>query len=55
MANLGLKGPCLGHACASSRYQKGKVRDMPDILSACYELGKIIVEESADKPDAGNA
>lgn len=39
-----LRGKYLGGLCVSV-YQKGKVREMPDILNSAYELGRKAVEE----------
>jgi multimeric flavodoxin WrbA len=39
-----LKGRYLGDLCVSV-YEKGKVKDMPNVLASAYELGKKAVEE----------
>lgn len=39
-----LKGRYLGELCVSV-YQKGKVREMPDMLKSAYELGRRAVKE----------
>jgi len=39
-----LRGQYLGDVCASA-YEKGKVKTMPAVLQACYELGIRSVEE----------
>jgi multimeric flavodoxin WrbA len=39
-----LKGKYLGDLCVSV-YQKGKVKEMPDVLESAYELGKKAVED----------
>ncbi len=39
-----LRGHYLGDVCASA-YEKGRVREMPGVLQACYELGMRSVEE----------
>jgi multimeric flavodoxin WrbA len=34
-----LRGHYLGDVCASNTYQKGKVKQYPDIIESCYKLG----------------
>jgi multimeric flavodoxin WrbA len=34
-----LRGHYLGDVCASNTYQKGKVKEYPDIIAACYKIG----------------
>jgi len=36
-------------------YQKGKVRDMPEVLMACYELGAKAVRTIQGKEDCQQA
>jgi hypothetical protein len=41
-----LRGRYLGDVCASV-YQKGKVKEMPDVLQAAYKLGRKAVKQMA--------
>jgi len=34
-----LRGHYLGDVCAPNTYQKGKIKQYPDILKACYDIG----------------
>ena len=35
----GLRGYYIGDVCAPNMYQRGKVKEYPDILTSCYEIG----------------
>ena len=43
-----LRGRYLGEVCAAETYEKGAVSDMPDVLRACYDLGRRAVGETRD-------
>lgn len=47
-----LRGRYLGDVCAAATYQKGAVRQMPDILQACYGIGRKSVEPMAGKEES---
>lgn len=40
-----LRGYYLGDVCAPDTYQKGKVRQYPDIIEACYKIGYEALEQ----------
>jgi putative NADPH-quinone reductase len=42
-----LRGVYLGDVCASSVYEKGKVKEMPAVLEACRALGRDAVQRVA--------
>ncbi|MFC1737228.1 flavodoxin family protein [Candidatus Hydrogenedentota bacterium] len=40
-----LRGRYLGDVCAAGTQKRGQVRDIPDVLSACYDLGREAAEQ----------
>jgi len=49
MADEVLRGRYIGDVCAPSTYQKGVVKNYPEILKACYDLGRNAAEELQKK------
>jgi multimeric flavodoxin WrbA len=49
-----LRGRYLGEVCVSV-YEKGKVKTRPEVLRACYELGKKAVQQMREEPRGGHA